>query len=98
MKRFVKMILIAFLLAAFSLAYGEEKKQTKCPVMGGEINKSFYVDYQGKRIYFCCPSCKEDFLSDPEKYMKKLKDEGIVLEDAPKPEQSFLLSHPQVRV
>ena len=31
--------------------------QTTCPVMGGAINKDVYADYEGKRVYFCCPGC-----------------------------------------
>ena len=53
------------------------KKQTICPVMGGKINKEIYVDYQGKRIYFCCPACVDEFNKDPEKYLKKMQSEGI---------------------
>ncbi len=61
----------------------EGKPQTKCPLMGGKINKKHYADYEGKRIYFCCPGCKAPFKKNPEKYIKKLEAEGIVLEDAP---------------
>jgi YHS domain-containing protein len=53
------------------------KKQTICPVMGGKINKEIYVDYQGKRIYFCCHACVDEFNKDPEKYLKKMQSEGI---------------------
>jgi len=51
--------------------------------MGGPINKNIYVDYKGKRIYFCCPACPEEFKKDPDKYMKKLEAEGVELEKAP---------------
>lgn len=50
--------------------------QKKCPVMGGEIDKEHYADYAGKRVYFCCGSCKAAFKKDPEKYLKVLKDRG----------------------
>jgi YHS domain-containing protein len=56
------------------------KPQTVCPVMGGKINKDLFVDYQGQRIYFCCPGCKQAFLKEPEKYMKKLADNKVLLE------------------
>jgi len=46
--------------------------QSTCPVMGGEINKSVYSDYKGKRVYFCCGGCTETFNKNPEKYIKKL--------------------------
>ena len=57
--------------------------QTKCPVLAGDINKQVYADYQGKRIYFCCAGCDAEFKKDPEKYMKKLKEQGVTLEPAP---------------
>ena len=48
------------------------KVQTTCPVLGGEIDKKFYVDHMGKRVYFCCKMCIAKFNEEPEKYMKKL--------------------------
>jgi YHS domain-containing protein len=57
--------------------------QTKCPVLAGDINKEVYADYKGKRIYFCCAGCDAEFKKDPEKYMKKLKEQGVALEPAP---------------
>jgi YHS domain-containing protein len=59
------------------------KLQTTCPVMGGKINKKLYADVDGKRIYVCCPGCIAAIKKDPEKYLKKLKSEGVVLEDTP---------------
>ena len=56
------------------------KSQTICPVMGGEINKTLYADYEGKRTYLCCAACLEEFNKNPEKYIKKLEDEGITLD------------------
>ena len=59
------------------------KPQTVCPVMGGKIDKDVYVDYQGKRVYFCCSSCKDVFLKEPGKYMKKLEEDKVLLEKSP---------------
>jgi YHS domain-containing protein len=59
------------------------KAQTMCPVLGGELDKRLYTDYKGYRIYFCCAGCPEEFKKNPEKYMKKLKDSGVVLEKTP---------------
>jgi YHS domain-containing protein len=59
------------------------KPQTTCPVMGGKIDKKLYADVDGKRIYVCCPGCIATIKKDPEKYLKKLKSEGVVLEDTP---------------
>lgn len=56
------------------------KLQTTCPVLREAINKSLYVDFQGKRIYVCCGSCIEEVKKDPGKYIKKLEAQGIILE------------------
>ncbi len=48
------------------------EEQKTCPVMGGEIDKKIFVDYKGKRIYFCCPACVDEFKKNPEKYLKKM--------------------------
>jgi len=61
--------------------------QTLCPVMGGEIDKGVFVDYKGKRIYFCCAQCVEKFKADPETYLKKMEKEGIDLEKSPVPKR-----------
>jgi YHS domain-containing protein len=61
-------------------ALAAESQQTQCPVMDGAIDKEQFVDYQGKRIYFCCSSCLEEFKKDPDKYMKKMKEAGVAPE------------------
>ena len=50
----------------------KEAEQTLCPVMGNAIDKNIFVDYKGKRVYFCCKPCIEDFEKEPEKYLAKL--------------------------
>jgi YHS domain-containing protein len=57
--------------------------QTKCPVLGGKINEKVFVDYQGKRIYFCCAACIDEFKKDPEKYLKKMEEQGVTPAKAP---------------
>ena len=66
---------------------GDEAKadtQTSCPVMGRPINKKIYEDYKGKRVYFCCGDCPKAFKAKPDKFMKKMADAGVILEDTPK--------------
>ena len=49
----------------------EEKVQ--CPVMKNWILASEAADsteYNGKTYYFCCGSCKEQFLNNPEQYIE----------------------------
>jgi len=47
-------------------------EQKTCPVMGGAINKDIFVEYKGKKVYFCCAGCETKFKADPEKYIAKL--------------------------
>ena len=87
-KSLSSIILLGFLLAvAPSYATSKETSQTTCPVMEGTVNKNIFADYKGKRIYFCCPPCLKEFNKNPEKYMKKLEEQGVVLEKAPEPKK-----------
>ncbi|MFH0921049.1 MAG: hypothetical protein V1913_11890 [Fibrobacterota bacterium] len=51
-------------------------EQKTCPIMGGAINKKFFVDYEGKRIYVCCPDCLAPVKKDPKAAIKKLESLG----------------------
>ncbi|MBM4038843.1 MAG: YHS domain-containing protein [Planctomycetes bacterium] len=76
--------LVALVLAGCGQeAAPQGKAQTKCPVMGGDINKEVFDDHEGKRVYFCCPDCIEKFKKEPQKYVKKLEDEGVTLAKTP---------------
>lgn len=57
-------------------------KQTTCPVMGGPIDDTVFTDYQGRRIYFCCPGCIATFKADPVKYLAIV---DAALRPAPQP-------------
>ena len=47
--------------------------QKTCPVMDGNpIDPEVFIEYQGKKVYFCCADCKEKFLENPEEYIAKL--------------------------
>jgi YHS domain-containing protein len=59
----------------------ELKEQTNCPVMGGKINKKYYADVQGQRVYFCCPGCSEKLLNDPDKYFQEAAAQGVLFEN-----------------
>ncbi len=62
---------------------GVAKLQTKCPVMGGSVNKKQYADVKGKRIYVCCAGCIAKIKADPDKYIGVLEKQGFVLDDIP---------------
>ena len=64
------------------------RPQETCPVMaGGKIDKSLYVDHNGKRVYFCCGGCIDTFRKDPERYLRVLSDRGEAPVDIPASEQ-----------
>jgi YHS domain-containing protein len=85
--KMIKILLVSLIILALAagpaLAADQPKPQTLCPVLGGNIDKKVYADYQGKRIYFCCQGCDAEFKKDPEKYMKKIQEQGITLEKCP---------------
>jgi hypothetical protein len=82
------------LLAALSLglmAYAAEeqtaqpKEQTHCPVMERyPVDKTLHIDVKGKRIYVCCKGCTNQIKANPDKYIKRLEDKGIVIDKTPK--------------
>jgi len=79
---------VAVLTASPTLAADKAKTQTVCPMSGKPIDKEVYVDQEGKRVYFCCQDCVKEFKADPAKVMMKMKEEGVMLADAPMMMQS----------
>ena len=85
MKLLPQMTLIAVLALALTAGCGESKAPTAtatvstgqkvCPVMAKPINPNIFVDYNGRRVYFCCPMCPPKFNADPEKYIKILDEQ-----------------------
>jgi YHS domain-containing protein len=49
-----------------------DTEQKLCPVSGRPINKEYWTEYKGEKVYFCGPGCKAVFEKDPEKYIGKL--------------------------
>jgi YHS domain-containing protein len=60
---------LAFASASFEKGF---TRQTKCPVSGKDINPEHFVEFKGKKVYFCCPNCPAAFKADPEKFVAKL--------------------------
>lgn len=55
--------------------------QTKCPVMGEDIDpKSFATLASGAKIYFCCKGCDKKLFADKTKYIPKLAAQGLVVD------------------
>jgi len=54
-----------------------------CPVMPDmKVDSDIFTDYQGKRVYFCCLSCRAAFGRNPEKYLPLLPQFGGVVAQA----------------
>ncbi len=58
--------------AAAPAATAEEIINPICPVMHGKVNPDLFVEYKGKKVYFCCPGCIDEFNAKPEKYIASL--------------------------
>jgi len=56
------------------------KAQTECPVAGGKIDKTLFVDNGGKRIYVCCKECLPVVEKDFDKYAQKLAKDNVAVE------------------
>ena len=82
---FACICIISLLTSApvFSGDAGQGKPQEFCPVMGGRIDKKLFSDSHGQRVYFCCAYCPGEFAKNPEKYIEKMKQEGVATEKAP---------------
>lgn len=51
-------------------------KQHFCPVSGemlGVMGPPINVDVNGTQVWICCESCRDQLLSDPERFLAKLK-------------------------
>ena len=80
------MVSVGFLMAGCGPSETEAKAgpQATCPMMGTPIDKKVFVDYNGKRVYFCCDECPAKFEADADAMMKKMADASVILEDTPK--------------
>lgn len=54
------------------VAFTNEDGKLVCPVMGTVIASKDdavgHIDHDGKRYYFCCGGCPDEFKADPKKY------------------------------
>jgi YHS domain-containing protein len=49
-----------------------------CKMKVDEKTAKFKSEYQEKNYYFCAPGCKKAFDNNPEKYLKKIEDDGPI--------------------
>lgn len=51
--------------------------QTTCPVCGeSPISEDYYVDINGKRLYFDKAECKKEFQGNQEQYLEEYKEKA----------------------
>ncbi|MEW6757421.1 MAG: YHS domain-containing protein [Acidobacteriota bacterium] len=53
-----------------------ENVQGVCPVSGEALEeRGSFVDFKGRRVFFCCDKCIKEFEKDPAKYLARLPGE-----------------------
>ncbi len=53
-------------------------EQTTCPIRGEALkDRKTFVDYEGQRIYFCCPMCIKKFREFPDAALWKMYQDGV---------------------
>ena len=60
------------------------KTQATDALSGKPINRNVYVDYKGKRVYFCCDDSKQSFKKNPAVFLRRFKEQGVILANTPK--------------
>ena len=74
----VGLLLVLCVVVTQGVAAKKENKSKKkkpfqatCPVLGDQALLDMSVAYKGKKIYFCCPSCPDEFEADPKAFAAK---------------------------
>ncbi|MFQ5722776.1 MAG: YHS domain-containing protein [Candidatus Aminicenantales bacterium] len=70
----VLLLAFSFIVVLSGIAQQQAEETVTCPVSGKVIKKSeakATYEYNGKTYYFCSETCKEKFIKNPEKYIKK---------------------------
>lgn len=73
-KALALFLAFSFVFVLAGISQTQEEETVVCPVTGHKIKKSeakATYEYKGETYYFCCSSCKEKFMKDPEKYIHK---------------------------
>jgi len=76
--RSIPALLLLAIISSVGCLRAEDAKPyppATCPVSGekvGEMGPPVTIDYQGKKVAFCCDSCVAKFQKDPAKYQAKL--------------------------
>ena len=49
-----------------------ENVQTACPVTGEPFDEHYFLDYEGRRVFFCGEDCTQSFLYAPARFLEEL--------------------------
>ncbi|MEI7812465.1 MAG: YHS domain-containing protein [Ignavibacteria bacterium] len=61
-------------------AEGAKAWNAVCPVLGNKVDADVEtVEYKGKAYGFCCQGCDRKFKANPEKYIRKLSNDGKMI-------------------
>ena len=89
---FIFTLAITVLLAGPVVAQEKENPcamgKATAPGCSGCASKQVSMDYEGKKIYFCCSSSMEKFNADSAKYLKAMEAKGMTLDSALKPQET----------
>ncbi len=72
MRTVLSLSVVACLALMLMAGCGKAKTETgqkTCPVTAGEVNAKIFVEYEGRKIYFCNETCKAEFAKNPKKYV-----------------------------
>ena len=77
MKLISKSFAVAASLAFAATAAFAGDKNEICPIMvEDEIDEEEFSEYEGKKVYFCCTTCKKSFDANP-KYIIKVAGDSL---------------------
>jgi YHS domain-containing protein len=79
MKKLVKPLLMIVALAcpmaiAAATKSADDAINKKCPITGKDVVAGRTSEYKKQTIGFCCMDCVNKFESEPEKWIKKVKE------------------------
>jgi YHS domain-containing protein len=99
-KQFFMILTLAFMLVVTGSILADDHTK-KCPGQTAgkpcahsasaacckdKAGKTISLDYEGKRLYFCCDSSMEAFKKDPETHLKKMSAMGLTFDASYKPQ------------
>lgn len=90
------LIILFAALTSVSLLHADEKplrdvKDMVCPVKATEgceggycskkVKRDIFVEYEGRKVYFCCKGCVKVFEKDPKTFLKKTQEQWQVIDN-----------------